>query len=110
MEAVFLQREKRREEDPMVFWKALCIAVIIFAAFCPAPSFGADAKALLSEANTLFRNADKDFMSGKMDSAWETVQKAKEAISAAREPQTTLGPQPSVSNDAAPTRSPSNLR
>lgn len=69
----------------MVFWKALCIAVIIAAAFCPAPSSGADAKALLSEANTLFRNADKDFMSGKMDSARETVQKAKEAIAAARE-------------------------
>jgi hypothetical protein len=69
----------------MEFWKALCIAVIIVAAFCPAVSFGADAKALLSEANTLFRSADKDFMSGKMDSAWETVQKAKEAIAAAKE-------------------------
>ena len=69
----------------MVLFRTLCVVMVIGAVFYPTASFGADAKALLSEANTLFRNADKDFMSGKMDSAWEAVQKAKEAISAAKE-------------------------
>jgi hypothetical protein len=48
------------------------------------PGDAADVKELVREANTLFRSADKDFMSGKLDSAWETVQKAKEKIGEAK--------------------------
>jgi hypothetical protein len=68
----------------MRLFAALCVIIAGLAAF-PGVSFGADVKALLAEANTLFRSADKDFMSGKMDSAWETVTKAKETIAAAKE-------------------------
>ncbi len=48
------------------------------------PGDAADVKELVREANTLFRSADKDFMSGKLDNAWETVQKAKEKIGEAK--------------------------
>lgn len=68
----------------MRLFAALCIIIAGLAAL-PGISFGADVKALLSEANTLFRSADRDFMSGKMDSAWETVTRAKETITAAKE-------------------------
>ncbi|MBL3539351.1 hypothetical protein [Aminivibrio sp.] len=68
----------------MRLFAALCI-IIASLAVLPGISFGADVKALLSEANALFRSADKDFMSGKMDSAWESVTKAKETITAAKE-------------------------
>jgi hypothetical protein len=67
----------------MRLFAALCIIIAGLAAL-PGVSSAADAKALLTEANTLFRSADKDFMSGKMDSAWETVIKAKEAVAAAK--------------------------
>jgi hypothetical protein len=40
-------------------------------------------KELVREANT-FPSADKDFMSGKLDNAWETVLKAKEKIGEAK--------------------------
>ncbi len=60
---------------------AVCVFFLLFPAFAGA----ADVKALLGEANTLFRSADKDFMSGKFDTAWESVQKAKETISLAKE-------------------------
>jgi len=48
------------------------------------PGDAADVKDLVGEANTLFRSADKDFMSGKLDIAWETVHKAKEKIGEAK--------------------------
>lgn len=48
------------------------------------PGDAADVKELVREANTLFRSADKDFMSGKLENAWETVQKAKEKIGEAK--------------------------
>ena len=60
---------------------AVCVFFLLFPAFAGAEDF----KALLSEANTLFRSAEKDFMSGKFDSAWESVQKAKETIALAKE-------------------------
>ena len=60
---------------------AVCVFFLLFPAFAGAEDF----KALLSEANTLFRSADKDFMSGKFDSAWESVQKAKETVALAKE-------------------------
>lgn len=63
------------------FLIAVCILLLIIPVFAGA----ADVKTLLSEANTLFRSADKDFMSGKFDTAWDFVQKAKETIALAKE-------------------------
>ena len=60
---------------------AVCVFFLLFPAFAGAE----DVKALLGEANTLFRSAEKDFMSGKFDSAWESVQKAKETVALAKE-------------------------
>jgi len=66
--------------------KYLIPLLVLCGLFFPvcSPGDAADVKDLVREANTLFRSADKDFMSGKLDSAWETVQKAKEKIGEAK--------------------------
>ncbi len=61
------------------------IVACVFFLLLPALAPAADVKALLGEANTLFRSAEKDFMSGKFDAAWEAVQKAKVIIGQAKE-------------------------
>lgn len=59
--------------------------LLVFLAAFQAAAIAADVKAMMTEANTQFRSADRDFMSGKMDSAWDWVIKAKETIAAVLE-------------------------
>lgn len=68
--------------------KGLCfLGSLVLFLFCPwigTPSEAGDVDALLKEANAHFRSADKDFMSGKLESALATAEKAREVIMRAR--------------------------
>ena len=61
------------------------VFLLIFLAAFQTAAIAADVKAMMTEANTQFRSADRDFMSGKMDSAWDWVTKAKETVAAVLE-------------------------
>ena len=63
----------------------VCAAVLFFFSDGAAIAQSAEVKAMLKDANTMFRNADKDFMAGKMESARDFIVQAKEFITKARE-------------------------